>query len=151
MEAEYGQINLHIKEILNIQNLCSQSLARITPESVKRIENNMRGMHKCLTTRAQNGGTPLEEIYGFQFAARPSEFVFMEGEVQCLLDLADIIKAKGIKPFIRMKTSNPGQRAKKNDPPNASVLIQNAVQKIRSRIINYFETRFIFILFIYVA
>ncbi|XP_053685836.1 uncharacterized protein LOC128735374 [Sabethes cyaneus] len=44
LEEAYGAINSHNKNILRIQNLCSQSLGRLTRENIWIIEEDMRGM-----------------------------------------------------------------------------------------------------------
>lgn len=90
-----------MKNICGLQNLCSQSLARLTAESVAAIAVDMREMAPVLKEEALNGGMPLADIYGVRFAKKPEMFKFLEGEIMCLLDLAEIIRAHGIRNFIR--------------------------------------------------
>lgn len=103
MEAEYGTINLHIRNILKRQNLCSQSLAQLSAEAITQIEDDMRIMSISLREEAEAGGTPLHEIYGKTYAREPEKFRFLSGEVMCLLDLASIMRKKGIKYFLTSK------------------------------------------------
>lgn len=60
----------------------------------------MRGMAKFLALEAEHGGLPLSQIYG-RYESCPHEFQFIEGEILCLLELAEIIREAGIKPFLR--------------------------------------------------
>lgn len=104
MEAEYGKINTHIRNILKKQNLCSQSLAQLTTEGIEQIEEDMRNMAESLRKEAAGGGTDLSEIYGSIYASEPEKFKFLKGEILCLLDLANIMRKKGIKYFLNTKT-----------------------------------------------
>ncbi|XP_058826771.1 uncharacterized protein LOC131686793 [Topomyia yanbarensis] len=106
LEAEYGTINLHIRNILKKQNLCSQSLAKLNAATIRGIEMDMQLMAGSLREEAAAGGTPLSEIYGGTYANEPENFKFMNGEVLCLLDLAEVMKIKGIKHFIKRKRSS---------------------------------------------
>ncbi|XP_053681757.1 uncharacterized protein LOC128732516 isoform X2 [Sabethes cyaneus] len=63
----------------------------------------MRIIAESLREEAAAGGTPLHEIYGMVFASNPEKFRFLSGEVMCLLDLADVMKKKGIKYFLNDK------------------------------------------------
>lgn len=101
LEQKYGHVNIHLKNILQIQNLCRQSLANLTLESIRRIAQDMRDMSDCLREAAAAGGTPMHEIYGLMYSTRPEEFRFLEGEIMCLLDLAQILRDNPIKNFIR--------------------------------------------------
>ncbi|XP_021694037.1 uncharacterized protein LOC110674213 [Aedes aegypti] len=101
LEQKYGQVSLHLKNILRLQSLCRQSLANLTEERIRHIEDDMRSMAECLTEEANAGGTPLREIYGLQFAKNPERFRFLAGEVMCLLDLAQIMRDHSATSFIR--------------------------------------------------
>ncbi|XP_053698489.1 uncharacterized protein LOC128745438 [Sabethes cyaneus] len=103
LEAEYGTININIRNVLKKQNLCSQSLSHLTIEGIQIIEEDMRIMAESLRSAAAAGGTPLHEIYGQTYAENPENFRFLRGEVMCLLDLAEVMKKKGIKYFLNNK------------------------------------------------
>ncbi|KXJ84539.1 hypothetical protein RP20_CCG005736 [Aedes albopictus] len=142
LEEEYGAINLHLKNILNINNLCSQSLARLTRETIKLIEEDMRGMVESLKEEALTGGIPLREIYGRNYALQPENFRFTEGETLCLLDLADIINRSGISKILKKIKRKNAQKSQiiSNDERHKDMELDNHVQKLQTKIWDYFAS-----------
>lgn len=104
VEAEVGQINDHLKQILKIQNLCTAALADLTRDGVKAVEQDMREMGDFLQEEEAESGIPLAQIYGKIFAQTPHKFKFLEGEILMLLTIADLIKEKGFKNFMEKAT-----------------------------------------------
>ncbi|XP_021708358.1 uncharacterized protein LOC110678945 [Aedes aegypti] len=133
LEQKYGQVSLHLKNILRLQSLCRQSLANLTEERIGHIEHDMRSMAECLTEEANAGGTPLREIYGLQFAKNPERFRFLAGEVMCLLDLAQIMRDHSATSFIR-----PLKKAKaclsQHPEPVANPCIDRLLDNLRRKI-----------------
>lgn len=101
IQEEYGAISLHLRNILKIQNLCNKSLSNLNRESVKAIAKDMREMAEYLTEAAASGGTPLCDIYGPRWEKNPKDFTFLEGEILCLVELAQVIKSNGIATFLK--------------------------------------------------
>lgn len=113
IQLEFGEIHVHLQNILRIQNLCNRSITRLTRDSIMIIEKNMRDMAGHLSVNWQQDTTgsssvsSLEDIYGPRWKKKPEAFCFLEGEILCLLELADFLQKRGIESFLKyFKQSN---------------------------------------------
>ncbi|XP_065090395.1 uncharacterized protein LOC135711466 [Ochlerotatus camptorhynchus] len=141
LELEHGQINLHIKNILKVQNLCRQSLTNLTRESIGKIAEDMRRMADHYIEAAAEGGDPLLELYGPLYAKQPQKFEFLEGEVLCLLDLAAIIRSRGIKSFLKPRKKQTGSAKTSTSVLVRSVEVDPSGHKLLEKILTYFTSK----------
>uniref|UniRef100_A0A1Q3FXM3 Uncharacterized protein n=1 Tax=Culex tarsalis TaxID=7177 RepID=A0A1Q3FXM3_CULTA len=135
LEADSGPINVHLKNIMKLQSLCSVAMGELSAGLIQAIEQDMRDMCDFLKAEEEAGGTPLVQIYGKRFAAAPQKFKFLAGEIALLLKLASIVKEKGFKSFYRHQGK---QKAKPTVPTQVQSneeldeYVRGAVDKIRA-------------------
>lgn len=105
IQQDFGEVQIHLQNILKVQNLCNQSITYLTREAILMIQKDMRAMadHFIATCRQPTGmKTPtLRDIYGSRWENNPKEFTFMEGEILCLLGLAACVQQRGIESFLK--------------------------------------------------
>lgn len=118
-----------------MSNLCSQSLGRLTRQEIMLIEKDLRDMAEDVTAKAVDGGPSLESIYG-RYSSRPHEFKFLEGEILCLLDLANLINTHGIKTFIK-----PSKRTGSNPQAFRHESATDELEKLKMKISAHFSNR----------
>lgn len=133
IQHEFGEVHLHLQNILRIQSLCNQSLALLTRESIMAIENDMRGMADRLVDSSKKA------IYGAAWESKPKEFRFLEGEILCLLGLAEHVRNRGVEDFLKFSKGNVPHRDAITVPKNfvldqakAEEFVSNLKEKIKS-------------------
>lgn len=143
IQHEFGEVHTHLQNILRIQSLCNQSLRLLTRESIVAIENDMRTMadyfiNKCKNSKGSKEPS-MRDIYGPRWETKPKEFTFLEGEILCLLGLAEYVQKKGIEGFLKFSKSSAVQNYISSvhksiipDESGTKVHVANLVQKIKS-------------------
>lgn len=107
------------------------------------IENDMCAMadhlvEKC--AKSTGNKVPLiRDIYGTRWATKPKEFRFLEGEILCLLGLAEHVKMRGVDSFLKFTKSHVSQGSVMTmhksvvlDQTLAETYVFNLVQKLKS-------------------
>lgn len=147
IQLEFGEIHTHLQNILRIQNLCNRSITRLTRDSIMIIEKNMRDMAGHLSENWQKEAglsvSSLRDIYGPRWKKKPEAFCFLEGEILCLLELADFVQKRGIEAFLKyIKHSNSHHAAPSRssaqqiqtivlDESRAELYVANLISKIK--------------------
>lgn len=92
-----------MQNILRVQNLCNRSIVRLTRESLMAIQNDLRSMVDQLTNSCFEaiGIKQIRDIYGARWEKDPKGFTFLEGEILCLLELAQFAQKRGVDTFIK--------------------------------------------------
>lgn len=67
--------------------------------------------------------TSIRDIYGPRWEKQPQGFSFLEGEILCLLSLADFVQKRGIEAYLKYsKPHNPH-----SVPPRAPAQLQTVI------------------------
>ncbi|XP_001650380.2 uncharacterized protein LOC5566027 [Aedes aegypti] len=107
IQNEFGQVQKHLRNIIELQNLCNHSITYLTREAIMGIQKDMRAMAGHLSATCNRSANPkaltLSDIYGNRWATNPKQFTFMEGEILCLLGLASCVQQRGIESFLKFK------------------------------------------------
>lgn len=110
------------------------------------IENDMRAMadhlvEKCNKSTESRART-IKDIYGARWVHNPKQFRFLEGEILCLLGLAEHVKLRGVDSYLKFTKSHITQgvvtavpkvtQSIDIDESRAETFVSNLVQKLKS-------------------
>lgn len=147
IQNEFGHVQVHLQNILKVQNLCNNSITYLTRDAILGIQKDMRALaeHYTATSSQSSSGTTnalsLRDIYGTRWENNPQGFTFMEGEILCLLGVASYVHQKGIESFLKFsKHQNQNHSAPLIPPPSkdfaqnntrAEIYASNLIKKIK--------------------